>query len=176
MKRIIGTFLLFFVVSGSLFAQDKGGLVYQKGQKDLNIGVGLGSFYGLPIGASLDYGYTDKISIGGYVGYATKTEEMAVYNSKFKWNYTAYLVGARGAYHFYNTNKIDAYGGLMLGYYFGSVKFEGTGSAGIPEPEYGGIAYSGFIGGRYRFTDKFGAFAELGYGIAYLQVGLTMKL
>ena len=32
-----------------------------------------------------------------------------------------------------------------------------------------------FLGGRYLFTDKIGAFAELGYDMSYLKLGLTGK-
>ena len=38
---------------------------------------------------------------------------------------------------------------------------------------YGGVRLGAFVGGKYYFNDKIGAFAELGYGISVLQIGLA---
>ena len=37
-------------------------------------------------------------------------------------------------------------------------------------------AYSWFVGARYYFTDKLAGMAELGYGITYLNLGVSLKL
>lgn len=172
MKKYSLLIVLLFCLAGSnlSFAQ------FAKGQKDLNIGIGLGSNYGLPIGASLDFGITDNISLGAYLGYASKTEELGFGFVSYKWNYTAILMGARAAYHLKLVDNLDTYGGVLLGYNYGSVSLQGdrNGFFGA-EPEYGGLAWAGFIGGRYRFSERMGAFAELGYGIAILQAGLNVK-
>ncbi len=94
----------------------------------------------------------------------------------FKYSYL--IIGARGSYHFYNTDKLDAYGGLMLGYNIANSKVEVTGPSGVFNPQpasVGGVAYGFHLGGRYYFNDKVAAFAELGYGLAILNVGITMK-
>jgi len=46
--------------------------------------------------------------------------------------------------------------------------------------DYGPIAGSGiakafYIGGRYYFTDNLAGMIELGYGIAYLNIGIALK-
>ena len=41
---------------------------------------------------------------------------------------------------------------------------------------YDSFGYNVFIGARYFFTDKIGAFAELGYGISYTTLGATFRL
>jgi len=91
---------------------------------DLNLGIGLGSTLGgdevlPPISASYEVGFpwktnefTEKVSLGGYVGFA-QTEYDWYWGT---WSYTHIIVGARGSYHFYNEDNIDAYGGLMIGY------------------------------------------------------------
>ena len=38
-----------------------------------------------------------------------------------------------------------------------------------------GINWSLFLGARYFFTENVGAFAELGYGISNLNLGVTFK-
>jgi len=150
---------------------------YKAGAKDLNLGIGLGSnLYGdqviPPLSASLDFGYNKDISIGGYLGFATTSYGYIGY----EWDYTHIIIGARGAYHFYNEDKIDAYGGLMLGYNIISVSEpDGWGGVGYSS-ESSHITYNLFLGARYNFNPKISAFAELGYGIAYLTLGVSFKI
>ena len=46
----------------------------------------------------------------------------------------------------------------------------------FPGTSVGGLVYAGFIGARYYFTPKLAAMAELGYGIAILNIGVSFKL
>jgi hypothetical protein len=150
---------------------------YEKGQKDLNIGVGLLSTFGVgkaqlpPVSAALDFGITDNISLGGYIGYSMFKEEFAALN--YTWKYSYLIIGARGAYHFDLLDNMDTYAGLLLAYNLAKVELDG--SSNLPEPSAGGIAYSAFLGARYHFNDSFGIFGELGYGISVLNIGLTVK-
>lgn len=150
---------------------------YKAGTKDLNLGIGLGSsLYGdaviPPISASLDFGYNKDISIGGYLGFATTSYGIG----DWEWNYTHIIIGARGAYHFYNEDKIDAYGGLMLGYNIISVS-EPDGYSGLGyTAESSHVTWNLFLGARYNFNPKISAFAELGYGISYLTLGVSFKI
>lgn len=135
--------------------------VYQKGDNLLNLGIGLGGGFGTPIGASFEHGFTENIS-GGL---------MATYSSQdvvgFKLTYI--IVGARASYHHdFGIENLDTYGGVMLGY--NKIGYD-TGYIGSA----GGVVYSGYVGGRYYFTEKIGAFGEVGYGIANLTVGLAVK-
>jgi len=167
MKKITLVFALAFLgFVGTSFAQWEG-----KGSKDLNVGVGLGSRLGggLPIGVSYDMGYNENISIGGYVGYAGYSQDFGA----FKYTYTNILIAARGAYHYPLVDNIDTYGGFMLGYNVASAKSD---LAGAPAVSAGGLIWGFFVGGRYMFTEKIGAMAELGNGIAWLQAGITVKL
>jgi len=38
-----------------------------------------------------------------------------------------------------------------------------------------GVGLSLYIGGRYFFTDNIAALVELGYGVAYLNIGIAIK-
>lgn len=177
MKKFFGTLgvvaAMLVLFTGNANAQYGG-----SGQMDLNVGVGLGSTIGvgggLPISAAFDYGINDNISVGAYAGFVSQTEDLGFISAK----YTNLIIGARGAYHLDLVDNIDTYGGLMIGYNIVSSEitssnplFPTTGFAASAS----GIAYSAFVGGRYHFTDNIGAFAELGYGIAYLQLGLALK-
>ncbi len=177
MKKLFGTLgvaaAMLVLFAGNANAQYGG-----QGQMDLNVGIGLGSTVGvgggLPIAASFDYGINDNISVGGYAGFVSQTEDLGVITAK----YTNLILGARGAYHLPLVDNIDTYGGLMLGYNIVSSEvtssnplFPTTGFAASASA----FTYSVFVGGRYHFTDNIGAFAELGYGIAYLQLGVALK-
>ena len=60
----------------------------------------------------------------------------------------------------------------MLGYNI--ISFNGDNTF-LGNTTASGAAYSIFLGSRYRFTDRVGVFAELGYGISVLQLGLNLK-
>jgi outer membrane protein W len=180
MKLFIKTALLVAVAAGCTLTANA--QAYEQGSKQLNVGIGLGSTLtgsGLkstipPIGLSFEYGLKEKISVGGYLGYAGASQE----TFGWKWTYTYIVVGARGSYHFATTDKLDPYVGVLLGYNAASVKAEkpaGYTGPDLPSASAGGVIVGGHLGARYMFSDKIGAFGELGYGIAYLQLGLTAK-
>jgi outer membrane protein W len=152
---------------------------YDVGNKLLNVGVGLGSTLsgsGInstlpPIGLSFEYGFTEKISGGAYVGYSSASQDLG---AGFKANYTYTILGARGSYHFATSDKLDPYFGLTLGYNVATATIEPT-SPFLTVASASAVLYSLHLGSRYYFTDNIGAFAELGYGIAYLQLGVAVK-
>ena len=167
MKKIIIAIALVFGLS-SANAQ-----TFEEGTSVIQLGAALGSDFGLPLGGSYEYGITDKIGVGAYVGYASKSFDSGFIFSNYKATYT--IFGAKGNYHFYNTDKFDAYGGLLIGY--NSVSFTYSDStAGYVAPSAGGTLIAPSVGARYYFTDNIAAFAELGYGIGYLTAGLAYKL
>ncbi|MBL1407619.1 hypothetical protein [Sphingobacterium faecale] len=157
---------------------------FQKETIAINAGIGLGTALGglgkarPAISASVDYGVWDiggpgVISLGGYVGNTGYRYSSGAYTAK--WNYV--VIGARGAYHyrgFTSVPKLDAYGGAMLGY--NMVRYSSDGEDIALADSYGsGIGLSGFLGGRWFFTPKTGAYAELGYGVSVLNVGITFR-
>jgi hypothetical protein len=64
----------------------------------------------------------------------------------------------------------------MLGYNIVSAKEYGTGQWSSFSSEASGLAFSWFLGGRYYFSEKFAGLLELGFGIAYLNIGIALKL
>ena len=156
--------------------------VFHKGTTAINVGVGLGSYYNSlsipPLSVSLDYGVADNlingnngsISVGGFAGYAASSYSSGVY----KTTYSYISLGGRGAFHYQFAPKLDTYAGLMVSYDIASVSsnLDYTGASVATS----GIHWSLFLGGRYFFTEKIGAFAELGYGFYNLNLGVTFKL
>jgi hypothetical protein len=180
---------------------------FAKQQMDINFGIGIGNTFihrgadkSFPVlSTSFDYGVTDAISVGAYLGYASATYNYTgtewhpagnglgnaygnyyTYTDTYKWKFS--IIGARGAYHFakyINNDKVDLYAGLMLGANFAKYTF--TTNSVYPEhtpyraETYSGLIWSGFLGCRYRFTDMVGVFGELGYGISYLNLGVNFR-
>ena len=145
---------------------------FEKGTSVVQAGIGLGSSFGTPIGLGYEYGMSEKIGLGAYVGYASQSYSVPFFGD---YKVTNILVGVKGNYHFFQSDKIDAYGGLLLGYDVASSKWTTANTIAIPTT-YGGIVFGGSVGARYYFTDNIAAFAELGYGLGYLNAGLAYKL
>jgi hypothetical protein len=141
------------------------------GKNFLNAGVGIGTYYeGLPFGASFEHGFTNNISAGVFIDYSTHSYADFP-GSKLNIIYG----GVRGSYHFaklFNvTNpKFDPYAGVALGYY--SVNFT---SADFGSPYSSTVFFGVHAGARYLFSNNIGGFAEVGYGVAALNLGLSFK-
>lgn len=174
MKKLVSSlFIVALLACGTAHAQ------YQKGDKLLNLGIGLNGYYGggLPIGASFEYGITDQISVGAQVDFYTWGYN---FGSGYNYRYTFIPIALRGSYHFnellnLNTDKVDLYGGVQLGYYISSYS-DNSGYSGVYNNGYGNKALFGVhLGGKYYFKPKLGAFAELGYGVSTLKLGVAFK-
>lgn len=178
MKKTIFT-LMAVIVAIATQAQQ-----FQNGTTTANLGIGLGTALGglgkarPAISVSIDHGMwgiggPGVISLGGYVGNTGYKYDGLGYTAK--WNYT--IVGVRGAYHyngFTNVPKLDVYGGAMFGYNI--VKYSSDGDDSTIADSYGsGLGLSGFLGGRWFFAQRIGAYAELGYGVSVLNAGITYK-
>lgn len=176
-------FAIILMVSASTAGKSQ---VFQEGDKLLNIGIGLGSNLGgsgysntiPPISASLEYGITEDISVGGLVSYSGSSYKIPTGFGDYEFTYSYIVIGARGSYHLDVSDKFDPYGGLLLGYNIASVNVnEPAGYTGFPinATSAGGIILAGHVGGRYYFNEKTAAFAELGYGISFLTLGASFK-
>lgn len=160
---------------------------FNKGDKVLNFGIGFGNalYSGSgytskvpPISASFEMGIVDNlfdekssIGVGGYMGYTSAKWEY--YDWGYK--YTDIIIGVRGAFHYQLVDKMDTYTGLLIGYDIVSAKEFGTASGYDYSSSTSGLTWSYFLGARYYFTDNIGAMAEVGFGIAYLNLGVTLK-
>lgn len=150
----------------------------------LHVGIGLGNQLTLtgaesgipPLSASLDYPVTDEITAGGFIGYTGFNVPLGFGDAKYKYSYV--IIGARGTYHFdFGPEKLDPYAGAMLSYNVVNAKVvDGNGFPNIAAGAASGVAFSALIGANYALTEKVGAFAELGYGIAWLTIGASINL
>lgn len=171
---------LFMLVVAALFsaASEKAFAQYEKGDKLLNVGIGLGSYYGggVALGASFEYGVTDFISVGAQADFYTWGYN---WGSGYKYRYTFLPIAARGSYHFgkhfLEIDKLDLYGGAALGYYISSYSAD-TPYGGVYDDTYGSkVLFGVFGGGKYYFKPNMAAFAEVGYNVTPLKVGIAFK-
>lgn len=186
MKKVL--FTLLAVASFVATAQAQ---LWNGESKFIQGGIGIGSPYYAassdmtipPIHASfelpLDISATDKIGIGGCIGYTASKYTANYYAYKYSWTYSYFIIGARGAYHFIEDEKIDLYAGVMIGYNVASAKFKSNDATVtenlFAETSVGGFTTSAYGGVRYMLNDKIGVFSELGYNIAWLSIGVTGK-
>ena len=182
-KVLLIAVLLFSLFAQNCFAQDSKTFSDVKGLNFLNAGIGLGSYGlsgtgGIPLTASFEHGFSKNISAGASIGFIQKKYVT-------DWKYTYLLIGARGSYHLNEALKIanpklDVYAGAGLLYRRYSFKYTDMNSGEEPglnlNSSGGDIDFELHAGGRYFFNNRVGAFAELGYGISPLQLGLTLKL
>ena len=181
--KVLATLLLCTVFSVGINAQN----TFSKGDNNLNLGIGIGSTLGgsttlPPLSVSYERGIIDNLfdaksslGIGAYLGYARNKDEWTFDANKYGWKYSYTIIGARGALHYQLVDKLDTYAGLMLGYNIVSSTTYGNWGTNKYTAAGNDLGWSLFIGGRYYFSDNIGAFAELGYGIAYLQLGISFK-
>lgn len=182
MKKLI-FLLVALAATATLHAQQ-----FVQGTNVISAGVGIGSSlgsftYGSQTPAlSLQYergvwevGGPGIISLGGYVGRKSYKDAGSGYTQK--WGYT--IIGIRSAYHYngINSDKFDVYGGAMLSFNILNYSYkDNDGNSTSGTGNYGSAAgFTFYVGGRYFFTPNIAAFAELGYGVSYLTLGLAFK-
>jgi hypothetical protein len=168
---------------------------FSKGSIGVNLGLGLGNGYGYgyalggsthsspAISLSVEKGVVEGIgpgviSVGGLIGYKSesyKWNDRLGKDYKATWNNI--YIAARGAYHYNFTDnpKVDTYAGVSLAALVLKYSDNYTDSSIGDYDNTTSLDVGVFLGGRYLLTDKLGAFAELGYDMSYLKLGLTTK-
>jgi len=148
------------------------------GKLYLTTGVGFGSNLSVngssmtlpPIAISLDITIVKQLTIGPYLAVAQTTGNDDA------------ILGGRATYHFIVPSKLfGVYVGGMLGYN----KYDNNTADEVDyNNRYGTlatakqrqVAYSAFVGGDLNLSQHVQFFTELGYGIAYVNLGFSFKL
>ena len=107
----------------------------------------------------------------GYNSYKYRTS-----TSDYGWNYSNIVLAVGGSFHYPLLDKLDTYGVLALGYNISNNKAIGDIPGGSYYNNYSGVKFGIYVGGRYYFNENFAAFAQVGYGIAYLTFGVSYRL
>ncbi len=172
MKKSIYLSIVMLCFSALVYGQE-----FAVNQNVLTAQVGIGSSFGttgssegLGLSVNFERGIwevgEDVVSLGGYLG--RKTFKFDAFSSKL--SYT--IIGARGAYHFnsLNVDNLDLYGGAMIS--FNNVSFSGDSTFSTASS---GLGVTIFAGGRYYFSDNIAASLELGYGVAFANIGVSFR-
>ncbi|MFV0344974.1 MAG: outer membrane beta-barrel protein [Bacteroidales bacterium] len=169
--------VLVFVLVGAMgYAQAP----IDQGEVQLNAGFGF-SNGGLPIYAGAEFGIGNNISLGGLLSYRGDKDSYSVAGTGYSWKYRYTTIAAFGNYHFNELlnipSKFDFYAGVSLGYTIFKAKYDGSGSVSYAGSEGSGFYFSGQVGGRYFFTDRFAVNLEFGGGnyISGGKLGITYK-
>lgn len=189
MKKIT----LVLAVIGFAFCTPKANAqTFDKGTNVLNLTVGFGSgiYSGTgysvspAFGASFEHCFWDElingdfsIGIGGYFGFQTSKYSYGSWNGKeYGYKYTSMIPAARGTFHWTYVENLDLYAGVHLGANIQSNSEYGDWPTNYRwSTDSGGPYFGGFVGARYYFSDLFGVTAEIGSGIAYLNLGVALK-
>jgi outer membrane immunogenic protein len=166
---------------------------YQKGDKLFYAGISFGTYgYGylgarsggfIPVNAALEFGVHDNISVGPYLGYASWRYNYGG-GARYSWNF--YSVGLRGSFHYLpylnefldlniDPGKFDFYATLLAGVEVRRFSSTDTFLEGYYDNQTG-IAFGPFLGFKYMFNDKIGAYLEGGRGaFGYGTLGIAAK-
>ncbi len=182
MKKIFLYTVLFIFSMANLWSQAPS---FKKGWTVINLSAGIrstlysGTFYDgkiPPLTASLEYGMADHIlekgvvGVGPYAGYSTFKYVYAGDG----WDYSSLLVGIKGNFHYPLFEDLDTYTGLILGY--NKISHKEIGEVEDKDSYMRSkIAWSWFIGARFYLTETIAVMGELGYGIAYINLGLAVR-
>lgn len=187
MKKILTTIVILAFSISILNAQE----AFNKGNSGINVGIGfgttgyLGSYYKIAmpgISASYEYGITEiqmgssmkgLISAGAFFGFGSSKYEYWA-NYYYKYNYM--LIAVRGNYHFLFHEKFDPYAGIVMGYFLVSGKWSDDATHLYDYTAKSDRFHFGvYAGARWFFNDFFGAFAEVGWGMTVINLGLSLK-
>lgn len=181
-------FLLSVTTLALMAATTQAQETFSKGDNLVSGQIGIGS--GLAVSATYENCVksglfaTEKgsIGVGGYVGYLHYSDNYTTggyYGDTYKadWSYNNIILGVRGNLHYEFIDRLDSYAGLMLGYEIvnSSSSIKGGGESISGNADASGFAFTLHLGTRYYFTDNFAAGIEVGYGVAYANVGIAYK-
>ena len=169
---------------------------FEGGDNIIGIGIGAGGYYraynsysaSTPlITAHFEHALNVKagpgvIGAGAFLGYKSVSYKYDIYGPyyyDYRWNYLQ--LGARGAYHWnawHGIDKLDTYAGVLIGASIVTYRdnsnypYSGYNTLGT---RGSGARHDLFAGARWYFSDGFGVWAEVGYGLANLSAGLGFK-
>ncbi len=182
MKKILFPLILLIISLSDAEAQVSS---FMKGYKVLSLNGGIstnlfsGSYYVgkvPPVSAAMEFGIAGHIldegvvGIGPYIGYSTFKYEYAGDG----WDYTCWIPGIKGTFHYPFADGFDTYAGMIAGYRYLQHKEIGD----VEDKESymkSRVTGAWFVGARYYFLETVAVMAEVGYGISYVNAGISFK-
>ncbi len=165
--------------------------VFDRGQVDIQAGLGIFPTYVAdrpetmlpPLQLGVRYMASQFLSIGAFGGYSqSQSREKLLRDSiRGRWYNQSYFLGMEYGFHYTKLANWDLYGGLSLLYQHIRIEadnpeFEKAMRQTGIKPRHGKATMTAFIGSRFALSDRYTVFAELGYGVSLLKVGMGFKL
>ena len=184
--KIKGIILGLALATASIFgSQANAQEVFKKGTNVASALVGFFSSTGVvtgystvvpPIQLNFEQGVVDgliegraSVGVGGTVDYGMSQFTALGVSSSV---HVAFL-GARGSFHYQFMPKLDTYTGFSLGINLASTSVVGVATS--QNATRAAFGYRGHLGARYYFSPAFAVNAELGYGLALLNIGISYR-
>ena len=165
--------------------------MFNLGDRVISLGLGIGntlytggrgySTMVPPLSVSFEQAIAEDIfrkgalGLMGSIGFTSYSFRYMVDPYDFGWDYHNIILGAGSLFHYPLLERLDTYVGALLGYNFTTIAESGDTGDNDPDSA-GGFLIAAFLGGRYYFTDQVSAFARIGYGVAYLIIGVSYRL
>jgi hypothetical protein len=125
------------------------------------------------------------IGIGGIIGYKGEHYTYPDYYGDYTASWSHIVIAARGTYHLTilkdKNNKFDPYAGVVLGVRINSYSdtyddyYYNTYHSRLYNRNSADAVKGVFIGAKYNFASHVGVFAELGYDISIVRIGLNFN-
>lgn len=186
---------LMLLVFSTLHAQTPAS---QPGKFNISAGIGLvptfvsdgANMNTPPVSLRIGYQVASNINVsafGGYASYDLASPYLISDGLPASLTNKQYLAGLRGEVRKDLSQKFDVYGGGMLGYSHADIREfnqqtgetitrpENTPSPYNPEGPESGLLYAGFVGSTFYLKQGVGLFAEAGYGVSLLNMGVTLR-
>jgi hypothetical protein len=113
------------------------------------------------------------LGCGGYFGYSLSKVDYYGYST---YKSSMLIIGARGYLHYAFVEKLDTYGGILLGYKHEVSRYIDYDSEYNNKFSEGNPTANIFVGCRYFFNDRIAGMAELGWDLSVITLGLAIRL
>jgi outer membrane protein W len=174
MQPTKGIAILAVFLAASLIGPAGAEAQYAMGQKYLGVHIGVsGVGSTAALGVNGEISYNDRISIGAWADTWSYGEDYGTVLGNVSWDVRYIAIAGTGSYHFpiESNDKLDPFVGAAVGYFVVSSSTESAFGA-----SYSGDASRLFVGGfggiRYFFKPRMAGVARVGFGAAYLTLGL----
>ncbi len=154
-----------------------------KGTSVLGFGIGMANRYyfsGFSPGVKINYeaglwkAGPGVVTLGATFGYTYQGYRNRWLGSTYNYSWSNFIVAARSAWHHnWGVDKLDTYAGASAG-----VRFNIANNGGDPLNPYSNSVhphFGGFVGAAYYFKPAVGVFAEVGYDINFVTIGLNFN-
>jgi len=195
MKKIFLGVSAFMIAATSLSGQNTTE-TFAKKDNVLGFGFGVGGVYGITSVSSqspvfgvqydrgiIELGMGGVIGVGGFMGYKSIVDKYDDFSGTYKDKFNILIFGARGTFHYdlFKVKNLDTYAGTMIAFHSLSHKRDYPNNYNNNNNYYyrkspGSAAYASiFAGAKYYFAPQVAAYAEVGYGVSWLTMGIAFK-